>query len=191
MSLSNRNKHFFLALVLSLSLHLVLAGIFFFNSSSQQTAPELAFIDLMNRPQPFRVNSVVSKQRKNSKELTSELTNEKASSDSAPDAVNEVEKNQTVGNETSAYFTLVNALIEKHKAYPKSALARELEGRVTIELVLEPSGAIQKISLFEKCPFDSLNEAALGAARSVGQFPATPYSQNIRILVPIQFTIRR
>ena len=99
----------------------------------------------------------------------------------------------TAGAELRAFESEVTRLIDARKAYPRAALARELEGRVVVALTLAGDGRLITAEVEEPCPFAMLNAAALQAVRAVAQFPPLPAAcdRPLHLHVPIAFKISR
>ncbi|HMN68329.1 MAG TPA: energy transducer TonB [Bdellovibrionales bacterium] len=95
--------------------------------------------------------------------------------------------------ESDAYASLVSALIEKNKIYPRAALEREEEGRVLIAVTIARDGSVIAAEIEEASPFSSLNEAALSSVRGIGRFPPLPerVSDPVHLHVPLSYRIQR
>lgn len=80
------------------------------------------------------------------------------------------------GTKPLEYFTELNAWISVNKKYPKMARRLGQECEVKVGFNVNPDGRLSDIQVLEKCPHDSLNQAAteLIAASS----PFKPFPEN-------------
>lgn len=89
-----------------------------------------------------------------------------------------------------AYVANIVVLLNRNKIYPQEALAREQEGRVVLEMLLNSQGVIKELMIKDLSKFESLNRAALLAAKSVHQFPPLPEGMaEFRFSIPLLYKI--
>lgn len=72
--------------------------------------------------------------------------------------------------------------------YPRAALQRGYEGKVTVNFTVEPSGEITKVELAQSSGFNSLDEAALNVIRQRWRFAPGPLRRHF---VEIIFQLRK
>jgi len=92
------------------------------------------------------------------------------------------------------YFDMVRLRIEQHKKYPKSAQNRFVEGRVSVEFVIEPDGTVSTARIKKRSRHHSLNEAAIQAIQNASPFPVPPAyiftpQQPIRLVLAVVFEL--
>ncbi|NJC87681.1 MAG: TonB family protein [Desulfuromonas sp.] len=90
------------------------------------------------------------------------------------------------------YFALCRGLIEKNKNYPVMARKGRIEGTVIVSCVLARDGSIRQSGLVRTSGSTLLDNAALKAVRSVGQFPPVPPEvdgEELPLEVPISFRL--
>jgi len=92
------------------------------------------------------------------------------------------------------YFDMVRLRIEQYKRYPESAQNRHIEGRVTVEFVIEPDGTVSSAHIKKGSRHDSLNEAALRAIKKAAPFPIPPsyiftQGQPVRLVLAVVFEL--
>jgi protein TonB len=87
-----------------------------------------------------------------------------------------------------SYLEMVRMKIERHKKYPQAARAKSIEGRVTIQFVITPEGAIRGLRVEKAATNDSLNTAALEAVEKAAPFPQPP-KRFFNGDIPLELTI--
>lgn len=94
------------------------------------------------------------------------------------------------------YFDLLRLKIEQHKKYPESAQKRHIEGRVTVEFVIEPDGTVSSALIKKRSRSKSLDEAAIQAVREASPLPPPPsyifsQGQQVRLVLAVVFELTR
>jgi periplasmic protein TonB len=74
----------------------------------------------------------------------------------------------------SGYLATLRQAIEKFKEYPLLARRKHLEGTAVVRFVVTRGGGLKDASLASSSGAGLLDDAALGAVRAVGAFPAMP-----------------
>lgn len=88
------------------------------------------------------------------------------------------------------YISLISALINQSKRYPKAALIRGLTGKVVVEVLVTANGHIEKIAVSESSGFSALDEEALRSIKSLGQLPPFTFgAQQHTFEIPIRFEL--
>ncbi|MDD2336587.1 MAG: energy transducer TonB [Geobacteraceae bacterium] len=91
------------------------------------------------------------------------------------------------------YSTIVRALIEAHKEYPRAARRMGIRGSVAVSFSLDRHGELRNVSLAKSSGCTLLDNAGLRAVRSVGRFPPPPREsmtgEEISFSLPITFTL--
>jgi len=72
------------------------------------------------------------------------------------------------------YFDMVRLLIERHKTYPESAMARQIEGRTTLRFIIGTDGSVSGIKKVKSSRCRLLDRAAMNALRAASPFPCPP-----------------
>lgn len=92
-----------------------------------------------------------------------------------------------------SYGDRVRSAIDRQKRYPPSARLRGAEGAAVLRLSITRSGALRTARLARTSGNDTLDAAALAAARAVGTFPPAPESLPggpFEFRVPVDFRLR-
>ncbi len=94
--------------------------------------------------------------------------------------------------EFGPYLARFRQRIQESVVYPLAARRRGLDGRVEIELVLEPSGRIRDIAVVSSSSHALLDDAAVEAVRSLQPqpLPEHPKRQTLRVRLPVVFQLR-
>jgi len=94
--------------------------------------------------------------------------------------------------EFGPYLARFRQRIQESVVYPLAARRRGLDGRVEIELVLEPSGRIRDIAVVSSSSHALLDDAAVEAVRSLPPqpLPEHPKRQTLRVRLPVVFQLR-
>jgi len=94
--------------------------------------------------------------------------------------------------EVGPYLARFRQRIQESVVYPLAARRRGLDGRVEIELVLEPSGRIRDIAVVSSSSHALLDDAAVEAVRSLQPqpLPEHPKRQTLRVRLPVVFQLR-
>lgn len=87
----------------------------------------------------------------------------------------------------SVWMAQVQAKLEAHKTYPRSAAIRGAGGRVGMEVAVDGFGMITGYQLVEKSEFDILNAEADRILFKIGQFPPPPDGQPRRFVLNIDW----
>ncbi|HEX7007680.1 MAG TPA: energy transducer TonB [Alphaproteobacteria bacterium] len=106
------------------------------------------------------------------------------------------------GNETAGggvpgapadYLARLRAWLERHKEYPRRALARHIEGTVLVHFVMDREGRVlsSRITRTSGHPvLDRAVEAMLERAQPLPRMPDDMPQQQLSLVVPIQFFMR-
>ena len=108
------------------------------------------------------------------------------------EAVEAVTIEASKGDQESYRQTII-AWLDAHKRYPRRALARRLEGTVTLHLVVEKTGALQSYRLQHSSNHGILDKEADAMVKRANPFPAAPASfkqKTIAVTVPVDFYLR-
>jgi periplasmic protein TonB len=92
----------------------------------------------------------------------------------------------------SGYLATLRQAIEKFKEYPLLARRKHLEGTAVVRFVVTRGGGLKDASLASSSGAGLLDDAALGAVRAVGAFPAMPVEipgGEMAIEVPLTFRL--
>ncbi len=94
--------------------------------------------------------------------------------------------------EFGPYLARFRQRIQESVVYPLAARRRGLDGRVEIELVLEPSGRIRDVTVVSSSSHALLDDAAVEAVRSLQPqpLPEHPKRQTLRVRLPVVFQLR-
>ena len=94
--------------------------------------------------------------------------------------------------EFGPYLAGFRQRLQKSLVYPLVARRRGLEGRVEIELVLEPSGRVRDISVVLSSSYALLDDAAVEAVKSIPPEPLPVQSrrQTLRVRLPVVFQLQ-
>jgi protein TonB len=96
------------------------------------------------------------------------------------------------GAEYGPYLAQVRQLIQDTLRYPPAALRRGVTGIVHLELAIAATGRISSASVVTSSSHETLDRAAVEAARSL---PRVPFPKDIRavpltVRIPIVFELR-
>jgi protein TonB len=96
------------------------------------------------------------------------------------------------GTEYDGYLRALRGRIQGSLRYPAAARRRGLSGTVHLELDIEASGAIARVSLARSSSHRVLDEAALEAVRGLGRvpFPLDVRPRQLRVRLPVVFQLR-
>lgn len=86
------------------------------------------------------------------------------------------------------YLEMVRLRIERHKEYPSTARARQIEGCVTIRFVITHAGDVRALEVVRTSRQKALDTAALRAVKSAAPFPKPP-RRLFKGEVPLELTI--
>ena len=94
--------------------------------------------------------------------------------------------------EFGAYLAGFRQRLQKSLVYPLVARRRGLEGRVEIELVLEPSGRVRDVAVVSSSSYDVLDDAAVEAVKSIPPepLPVQAKRQSLRVRLPVVFQLQ-
>ncbi|MCP4670717.1 MAG: energy transducer TonB [Desulfobacula sp.] len=90
------------------------------------------------------------------------------------------------------YFEMLNLRINYFKKYPEFARSRHIQGRVTVEFVLNRDGALSGIKIIKSSRYKKLDQAALEAVSKASPFPRPPhyiFTPPVRFQISIQFEL--
>lgn len=93
---------------------------------------------------------------------------------------------------SNSYLEMVRLKIERHKRYPKTARAREIEGRVTVQFVITPEGEIKDPVVVKSSRHAVLDTAALEAVKNASPFPrpsARLFKGGVSLKITISFEL--
>jgi protein TonB len=89
------------------------------------------------------------------------------------------------------YLAELRAMIERNKVYPLQASRLGQMGIVEVSFTLTVDGHIIDLRISRPCPFQRLNEAALVAVKSLGQFRPIPSelgAKELEVKVPVRYS---
>ena len=92
------------------------------------------------------------------------------------------------GDPEATYLEMVRLKIERHKKYPETARARQIEGFVTVRFVITPQGDVLNIEIIKSSRQKSLDKAALKAIHAAAPFPRPP-QHLFKGEIPLELTI--
>ena len=92
------------------------------------------------------------------------------------------------GDPEATYLEMVRLKIERHKKYPETAKARQIEGFVTVRFVITPQGDILNVEIIKSSRQKSLDKAALKAIHAAAPFPRPP-RHLFKGEIPLELTI--
>jgi len=93
------------------------------------------------------------------------------------------------GDSQDIYLEMVRLKIERHKKYPETARARQIEGFVTVRFVITPQGDVLNIEIIKSSRQKSLDKAALKAIHAAAPFPRPPRHLFKGEGLPLELTI--
>ncbi len=90
------------------------------------------------------------------------------------------------------YYSQIYREIERHKRYPRQALARGLEGRILVEFTIQPDGRIENVTVKEPSEHVLLNDAAVDLLERIRKVSAPPegVATALRLKLPIIYSLR-
>jgi protein TonB len=106
------------------------------------------------------------------------------------------------GNETAGggvpgapadYLSRLRAWLERHKEYPRNALARHIEGTVMVHFVMDRDGKVLSSRITRTSGHEVLDHAVetmLERAQPLPKMPADMPQEQLSLVVPIQFFMR-
>jgi TonB family protein len=96
------------------------------------------------------------------------------------------------GREYAGYLGLIRSKIQQALQYPPVARRRSLTGTVQLEIIVEPSGAIERVSIVSSSAHPVLDEAVLTTVRNLPPipFPPTLRPRSLRARLPIVFELQ-
>lgn len=118
-----------------------------------------------------------------SREISKEIEEQNNRKTAAPQAQDQFDQ----------YLGSIIAKIRAAAVYPQQARRRKWEGTVTVELQIEPSGKVRKMTIVDAAPYDLLNDAALKAIKRAQPFPSFDQANTAELLtvkIPIQFELK-
>jgi len=92
------------------------------------------------------------------------------------------------GDAEANYLEMVRLKIERHKKYPETARAKQIEGFVTVRFVITPQGDVLNIEIVKSSRQKSLDKAALKAIHAAAPFPRPP-RHLFKGEIPLELTI--
>jgi periplasmic protein TonB len=94
--------------------------------------------------------------------------------------------------EFGPYLAGFRQRLQKSLIYPLVARRRGLEGRVEIELVLEPSGRVRDVAVVLSSSYALLDDAAVEAVKSIPPepLPVQAKRQTLRVRLPVVFQLQ-
>jgi protein TonB len=92
------------------------------------------------------------------------------------------------GDSEATYLEMVRLKIERHKKYPETARAKQIEGFVTVRFVITPQGDVLNIEIIRSSRQKSLDKAALKAIHAATPFPRPP-RHLFKGKIPLELTI--
>ncbi|MBW2737655.1 MAG: energy transducer TonB [Deltaproteobacteria bacterium] len=92
------------------------------------------------------------------------------------------------GDAEAIYLEMVRLKIERHKKYPETAKARQIEGFVTVRFVITPQGDVLNVEIVKSSRQKSLDKAALRAIHAAAPFPVPP-QHLFKGEIPLELTI--
>ncbi len=129
-------------------------------------------------------NKTVKKQEKEKKVAQKASQNIVTSGKQSEDSL---QKNAAI---TEPVFS-ANYLNNPPPVYPKSARSNNVQGMVTLEVLVSESGAVKKIDIEKSSGFGILDNAALSAVQKWRFIPAHRGSEIVeaKVIVPIEFRL--
>ena len=94
---------------------------------------------------------------------------------------------------TAKYEQLLQAWLEKHKKYPKSAKHMRIEGEGVLRIRIDRFGQMQQVTLEQPTGNRLLDKAMLKMAEQANPFPAMEESdprQSLEFFAPVEFSLR-
>jgi protein TonB len=94
--------------------------------------------------------------------------------------------------EYAGYLRQLRSQIQGSITYPAAARQRGLSGTVLVEIVLQPSGQIERVSLLASSSHEALDRGALDTVRAMRPLPFPPGLPHrpLRVELPIVFELR-
>ena len=99
---------------------------------------------------------------------------------------------QSIQEKLSLVRLSISRLIAKHFSYPALARRRNWQGRVVVEIWVEPSGQFSKIQVVESSGHRVLDKAATKTVSSLGRLPKTVamrLEQTVHLRLPIIYRL--
>jgi protein TonB len=93
-----------------------------------------------------------------------------------------------------AYLKDVNAAVQRHYEYPRSALRMRLEGTVIISATIDAKGKVLSAKVHTSSGHAVLDEAALAAINALGSVPAPPAAlgwDTKTVKIPYKYSLRQ
>ena len=97
-----------------------------------------------------------------------------------------------LSTEYAAYLLRLRARLQHALRYPASAQRRGITGTVQLEIAIEADGAVSSVELAASSSHETLDRAALEAARSLPRqpFPADVRARPLKVRVPVTFRLQ-
>ncbi|MEA3493130.1 MAG: energy transducer TonB [Candidatus Margulisiibacteriota bacterium] len=193
-----RNKTFFTAFMLSVSIHGVLVlpifpvfRNFLIEDGSNHMSISMGSI-IVGKEQAEKRDSVVKAQKvSNVSELSGQVPNQYLASDNLLGRSGKNKNNK--GKLRNQYFAEIRKRIEVAKKYPKLARERDFEGNSEIEFVILSNGKVQDIRLVNSSDYQILDNEALATIGRASPFPPIPEEfgeSRIKITIPLVFELK-
>ena len=95
---------------------------------------------------------------------------------------------ETSADSSLRYLEMVRLKIERHKEYPGTARARQIEGSVTVRFVITLEGGVRAVEIAKSSRHNILDKAALRAVKAAAPFPKPP-KHFFKGEIPLELTI--
>lgn len=113
------------------------------------------------------------------------------SNDQAPDSPPLLDADTLL--QQQLYHSDLLRMVNQAVKYPRRAISRNHEGRVTLQVRIDNEGAVQQIETLDASDHNTLNRAAEKAVEAAAPFPAPPMELNDEdyvFTVPIEFRLQ-
>ena len=91
------------------------------------------------------------------------------------------------------YMSVLQAWLERHKEYPRSARLRRIEGTTLLYFVMDRSGKVIDYRIQKSSGHELLDhevEAMIQRAQPLPEIPKDMHRQRLELVVPVQFLLR-
>jgi protein TonB len=97
-----------------------------------------------------------------------------------------------LGTEYDAYYARIRQRIQQTARYPGGARTRGLVGTVDLEITVAADGAVARVAVVKSSSHESLDRAALQAARALPRTPFPPgvQARPLTFVIPVSFELQ-
>ena len=91
------------------------------------------------------------------------------------------------------YMSVLQAWLEKHKEYPRSARLRRIEGTTLLYFVMDRNGTVIDYRIQKSSGFSLLDrevEEMIQRAQPLPRMPQDMHRERLELVVPVQFLLR-